>query len=112
MISSNWNSISDSFSFENIVNYILEESLSRTAYHFTKFMNLYNIVRNDEIRFSKVNETEKSIDSKYGYFLSTTRQKSSDIGFAYVNNCDVRITLNVDPLNDRFKAKPVSFFRT
>jgi hypothetical protein len=51
-----------------------------------------------------------SDNDKYGYFLSTTRQRNSNIGYQHYLDCNVRITLNSRAFNNNFRSKPVDFF--
>ena len=100
------------FRFSNIVKMVLGESLTRKAYHFTTFNNYHQMLNTDTILFSKAFGTDRLINFKHGkgmyYYLSTTRVRDGRVGFS--KSRDVRMELNTDYFNDRFRANAVNFF--
>lgn len=98
--------------FENIVKKVLNESLSQMAYHFTTLKKYYQIVDSNKITFSKAYGTDVDVNNKYGkkspYYFSTTRIRDGRVGFSKGKN--VRIELNTDFFNNRFRANAVNFY--
>lgn len=93
------------------VKYVLKESMSQRAYHFTSMYALLNIVDSNTFKCSpSYNDGSRQMyDTKeYPYFFSTTRVK--DGRFGYSNSFDVRIELNADMFNAKYKTKPYNFF--
>jgi len=104
--------VEESFNFSNAVSKILKESLSQVAYHFTTLKNYYLMVDSDKIFFSEPYGTDRLINLNYGkgapYYLSTTRVRDGREGFSAGRN--VRMELNTDFFNSRFRANPINFF--
>ena len=102
------------FKFKNIVKKVLDESLSRMAYHFTNIYHLHKMIDTNKIRFSEVerglNVDRLSKNNKYQYFLSTTRQKNNQVGYQHYLELDVRLTLNTDIINNKLHSEPVNFY--
>ena len=103
----------ENFSFSNISKKVINESLSKMAYHFTDLPNLHKMIDTDTIKFSKARGRDRVIGVNYGrgaeYFLSATRVRDSRFGFSPGFN--VRIELNTDGFNNKFFSKPISFFQ-
>ena len=96
------------FNFKEIVDNVLKESVSRLVYHFTSLRNFLSIVGQNKINMSKSNGYDEEHSYGYPYFLSTTRVR--DARFGYSNGFVVRLTFDGERLNNRYKARPVSFF--
>ena len=96
---------------EEAVKHVINESLSQRAYHFTSLFALLNIADSNTFKCSpSYNDGTKQMYDviEYPYFFSTTRVK--DGRFGYSNSFGVRIELNADMFNSRYKAKPYNFF--
>ncbi|MCH5167844.1 MAG: hypothetical protein J1F35_08195 [Erysipelotrichales bacterium] len=109
----------------------IKESLDE-YYHFTSMDNVVKILEENRFKCStredefliaqndKENENDRKYDlyvreyeSKFPYFLCTTRQKSGSNGFALQsrkleNRC--RIVLDGNKLNSKYKIIPYNFF--
>jgi hypothetical protein len=104
--------------FGNAVKKVLNEALSQVAYHFTDLLHLHKIIDGNKIKFSDIERAYHDINlanrlsknDKYGYFLSTTRQRNSTIGYPSYINSNVRITLDSDAFNSTFHSEPIDFF--
>lgn len=104
--------VEENLNFSKSVSKILKESLSQFAYHFTTLDRYHQMVDKDELIFSKPYGTDVLINIKYGnkapYYFSTTRVRDGRVGFS--DGKDVRIELNTDFFNNKFKARAVNFF--
>lgn len=107
------------FNFEKIVNNVILESVSDIVYHFTTLDALQDIckTKNGKFKMSKTSsDYDMKINGKYGkkaiYFMSLTRQKSSEIGFSALmkDELNVRFTLDGRKLNQNLKGGPVDFY--
>ena len=96
------------FNFKEIVDKVLNESLSRVVFHFTNIIRLFGIIAQNKFILSTSNGYDEDYSYGYPYYLSTTRVK--DARFGYSRGFNVRLTLDSQALNSRFRAKPVSFF--
>lgn len=92
----------------------LTEALSPIVYHFTSLMAAREIVQNNVIYLqSPLGVEGDNMRTKQQFFLSTTRQKSSQFGYSQkFSRNGVRITLDGDLLNQRFKSKPVAYWNS
>ena len=97
--------------FSSISKKVLNESLSQLVWHFTTLKKYYQMVDSNSIIFSTPYSTDIEINNKYGngspYYLSTTRVRDGRIGFSKGKN--VRIELNTDFFNGKFKSGAVNF---
>lgn len=91
---------------------IINESLSRIAYHYTGIMNALKIVTSNKFELSSVvgNSTEEQYAPKgYPYFLSTTRTKLGGY-HEYFGNAAVMFELNGDYYNRHYPSKSVDYW--
>lgn len=95
---------------ENIRKHLIKESISRVVYHFTDIFSLIEILKDDRFCLSTTFGGDMENKSPKRFFLSVTRQRSAESGYAYLMDLNVRITLDGDKLNQRYKGKPVDFF--
>lgn len=102
--------IIDNIISENIRKYLIKESISRVVYHFTDIFSLIEILKDDRFCLSTTFGGDMEKKSPKRFFLSVTRQRSAESGYAYLMDLNVRITLDGDKLNQRYKGKPVDFF--
>ena len=104
--------VEESFNFSNAVSKVLKESLSQVVYHFTSLRKFYQILDSNKIIFSDAYGVDVDINNKYGkkapYYLSTTRVRDGRFGFSKGKN--VRLELNTDFFNSRFRANAVNFY--
>lgn len=68
---------------EESIQKVLSESLSRSIYHFTSIFALLNILNKNEMfcQSAKVGSGADDLSSKYDFYISFTRSKSSQEGF-------------------------------
>ena len=101
---------------------LLKEFLSSIVYHFTDEDGAKYICTNNTIpltHFTKYHtndlQNDESLSKGYEYYLSFTRQRNSDVGYAswkFQSTCaTVRIQFNGDALNNNFKGGPVDYFK-
>ena len=93
---------------ENLNRLILNEAISSVVYHFTGLKKLYNILVSDTFYMQSAFSASADDMSNKKFFMSTTRQKSGEIG--YSRGKKVRIALNGDLLNQRYEGKPVDYW--
>lgn len=113
-------------------NILLTEGVSPIVYHFTTIPLMQKIASSDSFIFSDLNDSLSSkkkykIDSrmntigdkKYRYYLCLSRTPSSMMGYALMrwlgtsndwSNALVRIELDGNTLNARFKGRAVDYF--
>lgn len=105
---------------EEINRLIVERASSDILYHFTRFHSLENILSSNSMKCSWGNDTfddnpnlDKQYNKKlYPYYISFTRSKDSEIGYAGHNQLKVRIEFDGKMLNTIPYSKliPVSFY--
>lgn len=108
------------------MNFILNESLTDTVFHFTNMRNLYYIVRTNSIILSSSyeNSGDSKLSYEYPYYLSLTRSFSNKIGYVAHKNSsnsykgkakpledslNVRIEFDGRLLNSKYKGTPVNY---
>ena len=91
------------FYIKNIIN----ESLTNIIYHFTTTNSLIGILRNNALKSKKAIGDECYFSNKER-FISFTRMKNGNAGCSESSN--VRITINGERLNQKYKAKPINYF--
>lgn len=108
------------------MNFILNESLTDTVFHFTNMRNLYYIVRTNSIILSSSyeNSGDSKLSYEYPYYLSLTRSFSSKMGYVAHKNSsntykgkakpledslNVRIEFDGRLLNSKYKGTPVNY---
>lgn len=91
---------------------ILKESLTNIVYHFTSLPNALSIVKNNAIFLqTPLGSDSENMKTKQLFFLSTTRQKSSEFGYSQkFKGVGARLTLDGDLLNQNFKSKPINYW--
>lgn len=92
-------------------NNILNERVSSIVYHYCGYVACYGICENNQFVLSHImrGTADGNINKTYHY-LSLTRQKTRKIGYSQYK--DVRITLDGDKLNSRYKGGPVDYWGT
>lgn len=98
---------------------LLKEGLSKKLFHFTDIDRACSILKNDKALLSMSTSSDEPIEgfsSKRMFFLSTTRTKSSQVGYQYgvfANiNSMVRFELDGDKLlSDGYIGGPYNYFR-
>ena len=94
---------------ENINRFILRESISSIVYHFTDISSLIQILDDDKFRLSVKSDDSENFGPE-SFYLSVSRIKSIKTGYPYSIGLNVRITLNGDRFNQRYRGKAVDFF--
>lgn len=93
----------------SITKYILTEQIQNVLYHFTNDDSLYNILNSNKLNFSLSLGTQSDQLMKgYMFFLSTTRTNTGKAGYA--RNKNIRIQLDKDKLQNKYKIKPVDYW--
>lgn len=95
---------------ENINKYLIKESISSIVYHFTSENALLNIIAHNAIFLTSTIDGFESVFGSESFFLSVTRQRSRDIGYQHYMSLRVRLTLDGDMINQRWRGKAISFF--
>lgn len=99
---------------EESIQKVLNESLSRSIYHFTSIFALLNILNKNEMfcQSAKVGSGADDLSSKYDFYISFTRSKSSQEGFGYTSTRSTiaRIEFDGDKLSNNFSGKPVNYW--
>ena len=88
---------------------VLTERISSIVYHFCGYSSCLGICERNEFVLSHI--TRGTADGKINkdyHYLSLTRQKSNKVGFS--QSRPVRITINGDKLNQRYKGGPVDYW--
>ena len=94
---------------EEINNFLLNEALTDIVYHFTSLDTLLKIIDADAFYLpSSYGSFSDDLDKKKKFYMSLTRQKNSKLGYSRSN--PVRITLDGNLLNYRFKGKPINYW--
>lgn len=90
----------------SLSNYLIE-SLQQ-VYHYTNYGNLFNILKENQFVLS---ENDDYGDSKYKYYMSTTRQRNALTGYptGMINPKISRIILDYDLLRSKYKIGPVDW---
>lgn len=92
---------------------LLTESLSSVVYHFTSMQNLLKMAKENRFYFTSAVATpsDMKVNRERLYYMSTTRNKSvrSGYGTKFKSN-GVRIQLNGDKLNQKYKSFPVDYW--
>ena len=96
---------------ESVVKGVISERVSPVVFHFCSYSSCLGICQRNEFVLSHVMRGTADGDvNRDKHYLSLTRQKTNTIG--YSQNKDVRITLNGDKLNQRYKGGPVDYWGT
>ena len=101
---------------------LLSESFSQVLYHYTDEDGLYDICKNNAIQLTPANKyytnytiNDKNINGDYPYYLSFTRQRNSNMGYAswkfQSSLATIRITFDGDKLQYNYKGEPVDYFK-
>ena len=94
---------------EEINNFLLNESLTDIVYHFTSMGVLSEIINTDAFYLSpSYGSFSDNLNKKKKFYLSLTRQKNGKLG--YSRPYPVRITLDGNLLNYRFKGKAINYW--
>lgn len=97
---------------ESQLHNLLNESLSRTLYHISTISHAYGIVNDDTLYLTSViGSTADNTKSKGLYYMSFTRQKSTEFGYAYKyrDNC-ARFEFDGEKLSFNFKGRPIDYW--
>ena len=94
---------------------VLNESLSRSVYHFTSIFSALNILETNEMfcQSGKVGSGADNMSGKYDFYISLTRTRSSHEGFGYASSRRVavaRIEFDGDKLNRNFHGEAVNYW--
>lgn len=94
---------------------VLNESLSRSVYHFTSIFSALNILETNEMfcQSGKVGSGADDMSGKYDFYISLTRTRSSHEGFGYTSSRGVavaRIEFDGDKLNRNFHGEAVNYW--
>jgi ABC-type sugar transport system ATPase subunit len=107
---------------------LLTEGVSPIVYHFCPLSAMFQIAESNCFKFSDLEEIGKKDDYRmntlggktYRYYLCVSRSPSSEVGYTFMraergsgspwNNALVRIELDGNALNSRFKGKAVNFY--
>jgi hypothetical protein len=97
---------------ENQLKNVLNEGLSNILYHFTSLGGGYSICAEDKIYLQSAFAKESdNYDKKRKFYLSCTRQRSSDFGYSRkFRRGGVRVVLDGDLLAQRYKGKTVNYW--
>lgn len=97
---------------ENQLKNVLNEGLSNILYHFTSLGGGYSICAEDKIYLQSAFAKESdNYDKKRKFYLSCTRQRSSDFGYSRkFRRGGVRVVLDGDLLAQRYKGKIVNYW--
>lgn len=89
---------------------LITERVSSVVYHFCGVNSCYHICDSNEFILSSVfrGSADSEVNRGAGYYLSLTRQSSHKLGFSRTK--DVRIQLDGDALNQRYKGGPVDYW--
>lgn len=94
---------------------VLNESLSRSVYHFTSIFSALNILETNEMfcQSGKVGNGADNMSGKYDFYISLTRTRSSHEGFGYASSrmgAVARIEFDGDKLNRNFHGEAVNYW--
>lgn len=89
---------------------ILNERLSSKVYHFTSYEVLKNIIETDSMFLQNSCSDKREGRSNRIFYLSLSRIKSTRQGYALCGNLPVRIELDGNKLNQRYKGKAIDYF--
>lgn len=88
---------------------ILNERISPIVYHYCGYASCYGICENNQFVLSHIMRgTADGNINKTRHYLSLTRVKTHKVGFS--QHRDVRITLDGEKLNSRYKGGPVDYW--
>lgn len=99
-----------------IFNYseFLLESIGSKVYHFTYLHSLVNILKENALQTTPVMGTysDEKINKNKFYYFSTTSSRHSSIGYARAQSKSgmVRLNLNGDRLNQKYKGSRVDYW--
>lgn len=89
----------------------LVESLSNIVYHYTGLLNGYKILRGNKILLqSALGGKSDNYGNGKMYYLSTTRQRSNTSGYRKDTTGVMRLELDGNKLNQRYKGKPIDYW--
>ena len=89
----------------------LVESLSSIVYHYTGLLNGFNILKNNKLLLQSVlGGNSDNYGNGKMYYLSTTRQRSNTSGYRKNTTGVVRLELDGNKLNQRYKGKPIDYW--
>ena len=94
---------------------VLNESLSRSVYHFTSIFSALSILETNEMfcQSGKVGNGADNMSGKYDFYISLTRTRSSHEGFGYASSrrgAVARIEFDGDKLNRNFHGEAVNYW--
>ncbi len=91
---------------------ILKEALSDNVYHYTSLNSALKIVNSDTIFLqSALGGSADNTNRKELYYMSFTRQKNVNFGYAYKFRTDgVRIEFDGQKLSQKFKGKAIDYW--
>ena len=117
---------------ENSYYLLVSEGISQVVWHFCPIGSMYSIATNDkfkcssisvnasDIRFTSLPVNNKTGERKiYPYYMCVSRTPYSGVGYQQMRrekgngdwtSCLVRIELDGNALNSRFKGMPVNYF--
>lgn len=86
--------------------------LTDIVYHYTSLKNAYKITSTDTMHLqSALGGSADNMNRKELYYLSTTREKNSNFGYAYkFKNSGVRIEFDEQKLSQRFKGQAIDYW--
>lgn len=91
---------------------LLSEAMTDVVYHYTSMDSLINIVKtNSMLLQSSIATRADNLNRKELYYLSTTRQRSSNFGYSYkFRKGGARIEFDGEKLSNRYKSIPVDYW--
>lgn len=97
---------------EEEIKRVITEKLSSLVYHYTSIESMYKIAKSDKIILnSALSNTSDNFNTKELYYLSLTRVKNNNFGYAYkFSDSGARIEFNGDLLNQQFKGKALNYW--
>lgn len=94
------------------INFILKEALSSILFHHTNIKKLSSILLENKFRLStSLGSVEDNLDYSSHYYLSLSRSKHG--GYSREKNSigEVKLVIDGDLLNKRFRGKPVNYWK-